>query len=90
VSRAPLSLTGEQCAKIAEALRLLSAQTDTRALAYERDSVYATTEEQHARYTATVRALLEESTELRALARLIDPPRPVDPGRFLLGFGAAN
>ena len=82
-----VELTPEQRAKIGEALRLLSAQTDTRALAYERDSIHATTEEQQARYSATVRALLAESVELRQLARLIEPPRKVNPGRFLLGFG---
>ena len=90
MSRAPVQITAAQCAQIAEALRLMSVQIDSRALSYERDSVYSTTEAQAARYAETVRALLAESIELRKLARLIDPPRPVDPGRFLLGFGAAS
>lgn len=84
-----VQLTAAQREQIAEALRLLSVQTDARALSYERDSVYATTDEQHARYTETVRALLAESIELRRLARLIEPPSTPDPDRFSLGFASS-
>ena len=67
-----VELTALERNTIAQALRLMAAETDTRAAAYARDSVHLKTADKQDQCRELVRCMHAESNELRRLAVRVD------------------